>query len=57
VLGSLKLKAVTREGLLKRTWDSKDVRHLDAVTKSLLQRDEEDQIRTERSEERERYLI
>jgi hypothetical protein len=38
VLGSLKLKAVTREGLLKRTWDSKDVRHLDAVTKSLLQR-------------------
>jgi hypothetical protein len=27
------------------------------ATQSLLQRDEEDQIRTERSEERERYLI
>jgi len=57
VLGSPAVKVATREGPLKLTWDSKDVRHLDAATQLLLQRNGDDQIKTERSEERERYLI
>lgn len=51
------MKPVTRERLHELTWDSKDVRHLDVATQIVLQRNGDDQIRTERSEEREGYLI